>query len=152
MANDGVRTEPDRVLRWVEQVAAFCVGEGGLPPITGRILGWLMICEPAEQSAGQIAGTIQASRASLTSNMRHLLGIGLVRRIRRPGERTAYYRIEEDAWQKVVRRRLDGLTTFGEIADEGLAILGPDGPRSERVRAARETMAWLLEITQTMPR
>ena len=36
---------------WMERVANFFVDENGLPPITGRALAWLLICDPAEQSA-----------------------------------------------------------------------------------------------------
>jgi DNA-binding transcriptional regulator GbsR (MarR family) len=143
--------QQDRLLRWVERVAAFCVEEWGLPPITGRILGWLMICDPAEQSAGQIAEVIQASRASLTSNMRLLTAIGLVKKVRRPGDRTSYYRIEDDAWQKVIQRKLESLSAFGEIADEGLDILGGDGHRAERIKAAHDSLTWLQNLAARHP-
>ncbi|GAA3161999.1 transcriptional regulator [Nonomuraea salmonea] len=143
--------ERDRTLRWVERVAAFCVEEWGLPPITGRILGWLMICDPAEQSAGQIADVIQASRASLTSNMRFLTAIGLVKKVRRPGDRTAYHRIEDDAWQKVIQRKLESLSAFGEIADEGLAIAGGDERRAERIKAAHDSLTWLQDLATRHP-
>ena len=43
------------------------------------------------------------------SNLRFLAAIGLVRKVRVPGDRTAYYRIEDDAWHKVIQRKLDGL-------------------------------------------
>jgi hypothetical protein len=148
MSGDAERA---RLLRWVERVTDFCVEEWGLPPITGRILGWLMICDPAEQSAGQIAEAIQASRASLTSNMRFLTAIGLVRKVRRPGERSAYYRIEDDAWQQVIQRKLDGLSAFGEIADEGIALAGGDDHRAERIRAAHDSLAWLRDLAARHP-
>jgi DNA-binding MarR family transcriptional regulator len=141
----------DQLMRWVERVATFCVEEWGLPPITGRVLGWLMICDPPEQSAGGIADAIQASRASLTSNMRLLTTIGLVRKARRPGDRTAYYRIEDDAWHKVVRRKLDSLSAFGDIAEEGFAITGGEGPGTERIKAAQESLTWLREIAARNP-
>lgn len=141
----------DQVMRWVERVATFCVDEWGLPPITGRILGWLMICDPPEQSAGEIADAIQASRASLTSNMRFLTTIGLVRRIRRPGDRTAYYHIEDDAWSKVVQRKLDSLGAFGDIAEEGFALAGRGGLHIERIKAARDTLTWLRDIAARNP-
>ncbi|NUR84251.1 MAG: transcriptional regulator [Nonomuraea sp.] len=130
------------MMPWVERVAAFCVEEWGLPPITGRILGLLMVCDPPEQSAGQIADTIGASRASLTSNMRFLIAIGLVRKVHRVGDRTAYYRIEDDAWQKVIQRKLDSLAAFGEIAEEGLSLAADNG----RIKAAQESFAWLREV------
>ncbi|MGW4156029.1 GbsR/MarR family transcriptional regulator [Micromonospora chersina] len=141
----------DEVLRWVERVAAFCVEEWGLPPITGRILGLLMICDPPELSAGQIAETIHASRASLTSNMRFLAAIGLVRRVRVPGDRTTYYRIEDDAWHKVIQRKLDSLGAFGDIADEGMKLAGGSGPRAERIHAAQQSLTWLRDIAARNP-
>lgn len=143
--------ERERLLRWVERVAAFCVEEWGLPPITGRILGWLMICDPAEQSAGQIAETIGASRASLTSNMRFLTAIGLVKKVRKPGDRTAYHRIEDDAWQKVIQRKLESLSAFGEIAGEGLDIAGGEGHRAERIQAAHDSLTWLQDLAARHP-
>ena len=76
------RTSPrvDRkdVLAWVERVATFFAEHYGLPPITGRIVGWLMICDPPEQSPAQIAEAIGASRASLTTNMRLLIASWIV--------------------------------------------------------------------------
>ncbi|MEV4392953.1 transcriptional regulator [Nonomuraea sp. NPDC049607] len=143
--------QQDRLLRWVERVTAFCVEEWGLPPITGRILGWLMICDPAEQSAGQIAEAIRASRASLTSNMRFLTAIGLVAKVRRPADRTSYYRIEDDAWQKVVQRKLDSLSAFGEIAGEGIGLVGGEGHRAERIRAAHDSLTWLQDLAARHP-
>ncbi|WP_344424843.1 transcriptional regulator [Amycolatopsis minnesotensis] len=141
-----------QLLPWVERVSAFCVDEWGLPPITGRVLGWLMICDPPEQSAGEIADTIQASRASLTSNMRLLTSIGLVRRARRPGERTAYYRIEDDAWQKVIQRKLDSLGAFNDIAEEGEALAGRAGTDTARIKVAKESLTWLRDIAVRNPR
>jgi len=150
-SQDSPETQDD-VLRWVERVATFCVDEWALPPITGRIIGLLMICDPPERSAGQIADAIQASRASLTSNMRFLAAIGLVRKVRVPGDRTTYYRIEDDAWDKVIRRKLDSLGTFGDIADEGVRLAGGGGPRTERIRAARQSLTWLRDLAARDPR
>ncbi|WP_228000759.1 GbsR/MarR family transcriptional regulator [Nocardia australiensis] len=142
------RDRQDATLEWVERVATFCIEEWGLTPITGRILGLLMICDPPEQSAGQIAEAIHASRASLTSNMRLLTTIGLVRKARIPGDRTAYYRIEDDAWQKVIHRKIASLGAFGDIAEDGLALVDDtNSARTERIRAAQQALTWLRDIT-----
>ncbi|MBU3064209.1 hypothetical protein KO481_22075 [Nocardia sp. NEAU-G5] len=144
--------QQDDIMQWVEQVTTFCVDEWGLTPITGRILGLLMICDPPEQSAGQVADAIQASRASLTSNMRLLATIGLVRKVRIPGDRTAYYRIEDDAWQKVIQRKIAGLGAFGDIADAGLALFAPGNrARTERIRAAQQALTWLRDLSAEHP-
>jgi hypothetical protein len=116
----------EQILNWVERVATFCSEAWGLAPITGRILGWLLICDPPEQSVGDIADSIGASRASMTSNMRLPTSIGLVRRQTRLGEQSSYYRIQDDAFEKVVRRRLAAFAAFGDIAEEGVKLGGDD--------------------------
>jgi DNA-binding transcriptional regulator GbsR (MarR family) len=134
-----------QIQNWVERVAAAFAQHFGLPPITGRILGWLLICDPAEQSAGEIADAIGASRASLTTSMR-LLTVGeLVRRRHRPGERTTYYRIDDDAWEKVIRQRIVGMASLREITEDAMALVGPETERASRVRSANAFFGWLSE-------
>lgn len=141
----------ETMLDWVEQVATFCTEQWGLPPITGRILGWLMICDPAEQSAGQIAEAIGASRASLTSNMRQLVAAGFVRRRSRPGDRTTYFWVDDDAWQKVIRARFDSMTAFRDIAIEGMELVGDESAQADRMRSARDAFEWMADLVSRGP-
>jgi DNA-binding transcriptional ArsR family regulator len=109
-----------------------------------------MICDPPEQSAGDIAQAIGASRASLTTNMRLLTATGLVHRLTRSGGRTAYYRIDDDAWEKVIRQRVESMMAFGKIAEEGMSLIGR-GPRATRIRAAREFFEWAAKRLADAP-
>ena len=143
MPNSKRPRESDQLLAWAEQVATFFAEHYGLPPITGRILGWLMVCDPPEQSAGEIAQAIGASRASLTTNMRMLTVSNLVRRRSRPGGRTTYYRIDDDAWEKVIRQRIASMAAFCEIAEEGMRLLGTGSARATRVRNAHDMFDWM---------
>ncbi|MFF5212183.1 GbsR/MarR family transcriptional regulator [Streptosporangium sp. NPDC000396] len=138
--------ERERVLEWVERVATFVSEEWGLAPITGRILGWLMACDPPEQTAGEIAEAIGASRASLTSNMQLLTSIRLVRRFRKTGERNVYYRIEDDAWSKVIRQKLAAFTAFERLAEDGLKLGWTGEEQTARIRSARTSIAALAEV------
>lgn len=148
MAKASARTSTAQLLSWVEQGASFFAEHYGLPPITGRILGWLLVCDPVEQSAGEIAEAIGASRASLTTNLQILSAAGLVRRLTRPGGRTAYYRMDEDLWDNMVKRRMQSMKSFSKLAADGLSLIGPQSARAARLRAAHEffnRMAGLLE-------
>ncbi|MFD2351002.1 GbsR/MarR family transcriptional regulator [Nonomuraea ferruginea] len=98
------------------------------------MLGWLMICDPAEQSAGQISEAIGASRASLTSNLRLLTSMGFLAWRTRPGERTVYYRMAEDAWSIVVQRQIASIAAFLDITRDGLALAQPGGGPGGAVR------------------
>ena len=141
----------ERLLAWVERVAVFWTEQGGLPPITGRIVGWLMISDPAEQSAEEIATAIGASRASLTTSLRLLVAMGLVHSGRRPGARTVHYRIDDDAWEKLLRRRIARMASFREITRDGLALLGTGNPRATRIHAADQVYEWAEKIFAAAP-
>jgi DNA-binding MarR family transcriptional regulator len=133
----------ETLLDWVERVAEFLANEYGQPPIAGRILGWLMVCDPPEQSAGQIAEAIGASRASLTTNMRLLVGAGLISKRTRRGERTSYFRMEDDAWERVIRQRIASLAAFRKITWAGMKLFEPHDPRAGRVVDADAAFGWM---------
>jgi DNA-binding transcriptional regulator GbsR (MarR family) len=138
------------MLQWVERIAMHLAVDG-MPPIAGRILGWLMICDPAEQSAEDIAEAIGASRASLTTNLRILAVMGLVSRQPRPGSRTVFYAVDDTAWEGVVRRQVASLRTFDAIVDEGLELVGRGTARSQRMRSAHEVFAWMTKVFENAP-
>lgn len=123
----------------------------GVPPIAGRILGWLMICDPPEQSAAQIAAAIGASRASLTTNMQVLTTMGLVSRRIRPGGRTGYYRLENNAWETVVQRQIASLASFKAITNAGMDLVGADSARAARIREAHQTIDWMAQVFANAP-
>jgi DNA-binding transcriptional regulator GbsR (MarR family) len=143
--------DDDAVLAWVERVGAFFEVNYGMPPITGRIVGWLLICDPAEQSAGAVAAAIKASRASLTTNMRALIATGLVRRLRRAGDRTAYYRVDDDAWETVIRHRVASLAAIDQLTEEGMHLVGRGSPRAARLQATHEVFAWFEALLADAP-
>ncbi|MBB5916759.1 DNA-binding transcriptional ArsR family regulator [Nocardia transvalensis] len=145
-------TEPGAgpLLEWVERVVAYLTPE--IPPVAGRVLGWLMVCDPPEQSAGEIADAIGASRASLTTSLRLLIDAGFVSRIRKPGVRTVFYRVDDSAWARVVQRQIDALASFRDITTDGMALVGPDAGRASRLRAAHDVFTWMAEVFAQAPR
>jgi DNA-binding transcriptional regulator GbsR (MarR family) len=142
--------DEDPFLAWTEQVAMY-LARDGVSPIAGRILGWLMICDPPEQSAAQISAAIGASRASLTMNLRPLTNMGFLAWRTRPGDRTMYYRMADDAWHTVVRQQVAGIATFLDITDQGIDLVGHDGDRAARIRQARTVFAWMARVFDNAP-
>ena len=59
----------------------------GLAPMVGRLLGYLAVCDPREQSIGELAEALLASRSAITGAVKALETIGVVRRSRAAGER-----------------------------------------------------------------
>ncbi|WP_211593178.1 hypothetical protein [Microbispora sp. H10836] len=73
------------------------------------------------------------SRASLTSNLRLLTGMGFLTWRTRPGERTVYYRMADEAWAVVVRRQVAGIAAFLDITRQGLDLVGAESDRAARI-------------------
>ena len=63
----------------------------GMTPMAGRMWGWLLICDPAEQTAADIADALHASRGAISGTARLLATSGLIRRTTRRGDRREYF-------------------------------------------------------------
>jgi len=59
----------------------------GMAPMVGRLLGYLAICEPREQSIAELAEALLASRSAITNAVNTLEVLRLIRRSRAAGER-----------------------------------------------------------------
>lgn len=126
-------TAPSEVeLDYVDKVAAFFAKEG-MPLIAGRAIGWLLISDPPEQSAADLARVLAVSRSSISSAARLLTPSGLVESVRKRGERQEYLRINPDGWSQMLANRYAKTTAFRQITENGLALLDKSTP-SQRAR------------------
>lgn len=134
----GGAVEPtERELDYVDEIAAFFAREG-MPLISGRVIGWLMISDPPEQTAAQLADVLQVSRSSISSATRMLTPSGLVEGVRRRGERVEFFRIAADGWSRMLARRYAHTGAFRELGERGLTVL-EDAPAERRERLQRVT-------------
>ena len=116
----------------------------GLPRMAGRIFGWLLLSDPPHQSPGELAEVLQASKGSISTMTRLLVQIGLIERISLPGRRRDYFRIKLNAWSEVSRQRLAQISTFRQLAEQGLQILETDDPLlRQRLEEMRDIHAFL---------
>src|SRR5215217_2912648 len=88
----GVSLDEER-RRYVEEFGLL-FGQFGLSRMLGRVLGVLMISDPPERSAEELAEALGASRGSISQTTRSLIQMGLVQRWSRPGERKHYFRVK----------------------------------------------------------
>jgi len=98
--------------------------------MVGRLLGYLMVCEPGEQSIGELAEALLASRSAIAGAVGTLETLGLVRRSRAAGERMDRVTIDRTsrrAWGFDVSEYREQ----GELAREGLEVLA-DAPLERR--------------------
>ena len=115
----------------------------GMPPMAGRIWAYLAICEPAEQTAGEIADRLRASRGSVSGMARLLEQIGLISRRTRSGDRREYFSIPPDALHRLMEVAIVPLRERRQLADEALALISDRPAESQaRLRDIRDLYAF----------
>ena len=98
----------------------------------GRILGWLLVCDPPVQSK-DLVDALGASKGSISTATRVLVDMGLIERVPMPGKRGLHFRLCDDAWLNSMRARSGYIDLFVELTERGLDLLA-DGTDSDRVR------------------
>ena len=104
----------------------------GMAPMVGRLLGYLAICGPREQSIAELAEALLASRSAIAGAITTLDHLDLIRRSRAAGERM------DRIWIDMSSARSMGfdVTEYQEQADlarEGLALLADEPPQRRAV-------------------
>ena len=116
---------------FVEQLALW-FEQTGVPRMAGRVLAWLLVCEPAHQSAEELAAAVHASRGSISAATRMLVTAELVERVTFRGDRRSYYRARPN-WNSLLDAQYKRVTQLRDIVDDGLDALS-DEPESRRER------------------
>jgi DNA-binding transcriptional regulator GbsR (MarR family) len=107
---------------WFEQT--------GMPRMAGRVLGWLLVCDPPEQTLNGIADALQASMGSISTMTRMVEQIGLIERASIPGERRVRYRVRPYAWSRTWEDQLEKARNLEVLVDRALANLDDAGPEA----------------------
>lgn len=137
--------EPER--QFAEEMAIL-FARFGIPRGAGRLLGWLLICEPSRQSTADVVAALGLSKASVSTAVRLLESYGLLTRAVVPGDRSDYYELRPDAFE-AAHSQLGTFRLFADLMDTGLAaIKDHSGPRAERLR---ETAAFYRYLEREWP-
>jgi len=92
----------------------------GVPRIGGRMLGLLLSAEEP-MDAESIAEALAVSRASVSTNLRLLVGMGLATKAPSPGSRRDRYDVASDAWERAIVQRIDGFSRLATIIEDRYA-------------------------------
>ncbi len=104
----------------------------GLPRMAGRVFGALLIANPAEQTAEDLALTLQASRGGISGATTMLETMGLIDRTRKPGDRKDYFRNKPNAWYEAMKKEIMMMSYLRQLADKGLEVIDSDDPNVTR--------------------
>ena len=110
----------ERVGRWWEATTGSRTA--------GRILGWLMICEPAHQSSADLMEALHTSAGSISTQIRVLETIGLVERVTFPGDRATYFQLLPHAWIELMENEQQRIVGLAAMARDALDVAPAERP------------------------
>ena len=133
----------DEFQQYVEEFGLY-FERVGLTRMMGRIIGYLLVSDPAQQSMQEIGAALQASKSSVSTALKPLVSLRLIDQISVPGERRDYYRANSDMWIRSFRSRLHQLTELRELAERGLDLMADEPPqRRQRLEIMHATNEFL---------
>jgi len=132
----------DKVLIMADHTGRFYAERYGLSPVAGRLIGYLYVCQPAEQSINDIAKTLLTSRSAINSAVKTLEAQRLITRSRPAGTRADLIHLSPLSKESMGFDPTE-YQHMANLAREGLELLGNEP--SER-RQSLEAVASLNEF------
>jgi hypothetical protein len=117
----------DAEITFADHAGRFYARRYGMAPMVGRLLGYLAVCEPQEQSIAELAEALLASRSAIAGAVGALENLDLIRRSRAAGERMDRVRISMSS-ARAMGFDVSEYREQGELAREGLQTIADASP------------------------
>lgn len=140
---------PDAEITFADHVGRFYARRYAFPPMVGRLLGYLAVCDPPEQSIGELAEALLASRSAITGAVKSLETMHSITRSRTAGERVDKVRIDMSTPQSM-GMDISEYQELSDLAREGLDLLHDASP--ERRAVLLEISAFATFLLDQIPR
>jgi len=121
----------DGEITFADHAGRFYARRYGMAPMVGRLIGYLTVCDPREQSISELADALLASRSAIANAVNYLENLRLIRRSRAAGERMDRVCIDPSSPNAMGVSDVSEYREQGELAREGLRLLA-DAPPERR--------------------
>jgi DNA-binding MarR family transcriptional regulator len=138
----------DAELTFADHMGRFYAHRYAFAPMVGRLIGYLAVCDPPEQSIGELAEALLASRSAITGAVKVLETMHLIQRMRPAGERMDRVRIDMSS-QQAIGMDVSEYEDLGNLALEGLDLLRDASPARRAVLL--EMAAFSAFLVEQMP-
>ena len=116
----------DAEITFADHMGRFYARRYSFPPMVGRLIGYLAVCDPPNPTIAELADALLASRSAISGAVSHLETIHVAQRSRVAGERMDRVRLDFSSAQSMGMDASE-YVEMGQLAREGLDVLG-DAP------------------------
>ncbi|NDL56381.1 GbsR/MarR family transcriptional regulator [Phytoactinopolyspora mesophila] len=142
--------DDDRRAEYAEELALM-FPRSGWTRMQARVLSYLMLSTEPYVSSAELITALRASAGSISAATRALAEPGFIRQVTVPGDRSHYFRAEEDVWGNFLATEHRYLTRRAETVEKILTELGPDDEQArKRLENMRDYHHWLYDFHQQM--
>jgi DNA-binding MarR family transcriptional regulator len=135
----------DKVLIYADHMGRSLAQRYGYPPVTGRVIGYLSVCNPAQQSINDISEFLLTSRSAINNALKTLEAQKLITRTRPAGTRADLVSLSPIGWENAGFDPGEYQET-ARLAREGLELLKDASPeRRQPLEAAASLGDFLAE-------
>src|SRR5690625_1772012 len=97
----------------------------GMPRKAARVYAYVLADDADHYTARELGDGLAVSLAAISGATKYLVQVGMIRRIRRPGDRADSYVIDDDdLWASVLTARSDITVRVRDVLAEGADVLG----------------------------
>jgi len=143
------RVPTDAEITFADHMGRFYARRYAFPPMVGRLIGYLAVCDPPDQSIAELADALLASRSAIAGAVKVLETSHVVRRTRAAGERMDRVRVDLGSPESL-GMDITEYEELREMACEGLEVLS-DAP-AERRAVLLEMSAFADFLLEQIPR
>jgi len=129
---------------------ALLFEQSGMTRMAGRIFGYLLICDRDAVSFDQIRHVLQASKGSISTNLKQLQQTGLIEQTTYPGDRKTYYRASRVQIGDITASRLNLMEKFAELFSKARELKSRDDDVSEWLRETAVFYKWMEQKMEEM--
>lgn len=131
-AVDAFGRDPEAVRDFVDRFAALMV-QTGVPRMAARVFASLVTTDSGTLTAADLVRQLRVSPASISTAIRYLEGLELIRREREPRRRRESYLIDDDTWLRTWLTSARTNAMLAEAAEQGAKVFDAGTPAGARL-------------------
>jgi DNA-binding transcriptional regulator GbsR (MarR family) len=135
----------DEEITFADHLGRFYAHRYAFPPMVGRVLGYLLVCDLPQQTIAELSDALLASRSAIAGALDVLERMDAIRRSRAAGERMDRVRVDFSS----ARSRGFDISEYqelGDLAREGLEVLADAPPERRATLVEMAAFAdWLVD-------
>lgn len=133
---------------YIEKVGKF-YEKHGLPRMAGRILGCLL-CLKSDQSFDTLREILEASKGSISQNIRLLLNQNFIEKYSIPNDRKSYYRLGLNSLENIIEAKAQSITDFKLVLTQGLNL--NESESTSQTKNIKKILSYYEFLEEEMPK